>query len=391
MPGFSRFLERRPGIDLESFFNPLATFERVVIASPGEDRQRTIGSLTVEPLPDAAPRPWAIALGEGFYGRSDPLAEEVRNLAARHRAGLLVQRYGGPLFHGLPVVWAARRLGLPALVTLQNDYAAIRRRRPLPRRWARRLVEPLVWRYLLRHATAVWCVSDHVRALAMAAGAAANKLVTIPNKEDLERLGRGPDPETAAGLDGEIDLPGWSVRRPVFLSVGRLIAQKNYPRMLAAFGRFQRTHPSAVWVIVGQGPLRSELEKEIRRMDLADAVWIIGRDLAIDELAALYHRADALLFVSLFEGQGRVAYEAMACGTPVVGSESPPINEMVIDGETGATADPRSPANIRAAMERTVSADLSDPCRAAASRYDLGRVGRLEADLYRRLLASGEP
>ncbi len=386
MPGFSRFAGRRPGLDLERFFNPLATFERVVIASPGERRRQTIGSLRIEPLPAATPRPWAIGFGEGAFGRLDPLARRIRKLAAGHRVRLLAQRYGGPLFHGLPVVWAARRLGLPALITLQNDYAAIRRRRPAGRRWARRLLDPPGWRYLLRHAAAIWCVSDHVRSLALASGA-QDRLLTIPNKEDLKSLSGGPHPEVASRLRQQVELPDSGERRPLFLSVGRLVAQKNYPRMLAAFSDFRRTRPGAGWVIVGQGPGRSRLERRIERLGLRDAVWIVGRDLTLEELAVLYHQADALLFVSLFEGQGRVAYEAMACGTPVVGSRRPPIAEMVIDGETGATADPASPPDIRDAMAKVLSVDLAGSCRRFARRYDLGHVEPLEADLYRRLLA----
>ncbi len=389
LPCFSRFAGRRPGLDLERFFNPQASFDRVVIASPGERRRQTLGSLRIEPLPAAASRPWAIGFGDSAFGRFDPLADQVRQLAARHQVRLLAQRYGGPLFHGLPVVWAARRLGLPALITLQNDYAAIRRQRPLGRRWARRLLDPPAWRYLLRHATAIWCVSEHVRARALEAGAPGASLLTIPNKEDLKSLRQAPAPDVCSRLRDRIDLPGQGERRPVFLSVGRLVAQKNYPRMLAAFGDFRRSHPGAAWIIVGQGPERSRLERRIERLGLRDAVWIVGRDLAIEELAVLYHGADALLFVSLFEGHGRVAYEAMACGTPVVGSRRPPIAEMVIDGETGATADPESPADIRDAMERVNQTDLAESCRCLAHRYDLDRVEPLEADLYRRLLASG--
>ena len=123
---------------------------------------------------------------------------------------------------------------------------------------------------------------------------------------------------------------------------------------------------------------------------------VFDRRLTAPELAVLYAAADALVFASRFEGQGRVAYEALACGTPVVGSRRPPITDMVIDGETGFTADPDSATEVAAAMERIAAGALSEEasterCRAVARRFDLSRVNPLEADLYRRLLAGEAP
>ncbi len=395
MPGFARHAERRPEGDLEDFFNPLATFERVVVASPGGP-QRELGSLSAVPLPPVPARPWTIALGELAYAAADPLAGAIRRLAAETRADLVAQRYGSPLFHGLPAVWAARRLGLPALVTLNNDYPAILAHKRPSARWARRLLEPAVWRYLFRHAAALWCVSGHVRRQALALGARRSKLVTIPNKEALDRFARPADPAVARRLLAEAGLPPAAERRPLLLSVGRLIEQKNYRRMLAAFADLAERHPAAAWVIVGRGPQRPLLADRIRRRGLERSVSIVGRDLAVGELAALYQRVDALFFVSRFEGHGRVAFEALACGTPVVGSARLPIAEMVIDGETGAVADPDSVAEIVAALERVGSGEIAreshgERCRAVARRYDLARINPLEADLYRRLLDRRRP
>ncbi len=237
----------------------------------------------------------------------------------------------------------------------------------------------------------MWCVSDHVRRRAVALGAPPSKLVTIPNKDDLERFARPADPAVARRLlDGV--LPGWQEWRPLLLSVGRLIEQKNYRRMLDAFARFVADHPDAAWVIVGRGSQRPLLEGRIRRLGLERAVVILGRDLTAAELAALYQAADALYFVSRFEGHGRVAFEALACGTPVVGSRHEPIAEMVLDGETGALADPDSVAEIAAALGRVASGEISRKalggrCREVAGRYDLAEVKPLEAELYLRLSA----
>lgn len=193
--------------------------------------------------------------------------------------------------------------------------------------------------------------------------------MTIPNKDVLDRFAEPAGTAAMERIADEIRLPGWRGRRPFLLSVGRLIEQKNYLRMLATYERFAATHPQAAWVIVGGGPQRADLTKRIHRRGLDDAACLLDRDLTADELAELYQHADALLFVSRFEGHGRVAFEALACD---------------------------SVAEIADALERVASGEVSrwrlgERCREVASRYDLARVNPLEADLYRRLLSGGAP
>ena len=99
------------------------------------------------------------------------------------------------------------------------------------------------------------------------------------------------------------------------LAVGRFYPQKGYPRMLRIFAAVRRCFPQEKLVICGDGPMRSEIEKQIMELELEDSVILAGICKNID---VYYRNADAMLFTSLFEGQPNVVLEAQTCGCPVI-------------------------------------------------------------------------
>jgi glycosyltransferase involved in cell wall biosynthesis len=96
----------------------------------------------------------------------------------------------------------------------------------------------------------------------------------------------------------------------------------------------------------------------------------LGR-LSLDDLRQAYREADMLVFPSRLEGFGYAAAEAMACGTPVITTESSALPEVVTDGETGILC----PVDDRDAFERAVRALGSDP----ELRQRMGRRARDDA------------
>ncbi|MFH1759248.1 MAG: glycosyltransferase family 4 protein [Patescibacteria group bacterium] len=128
---------------------------------------------------------------------------------------------------------------------------------------------------------------------------------------------------------------GISLDWPYFLFVGRLVVEKNLPFLLRAFQQF--TTPGVVnckLVMVGEGPLRTKLEKLAGQLGISDrVVWLGKRSLA--ELRELYGGAVATILPSFYEGFGKVIAESSLMGTPCVVTPFIPAKELVLDGKTG--------------------------------------------------------
>ena len=396
MPPFPVHAARRNWKDLNEFYNPLGTFDEVLIASVGEDSDGAPyqhGRLRIFPVHARTLRPWHYLAGERVAGYLSAAARQVLQIAREHGVSLIVQRYGGPLFHGLPAVWVARQLGVPSIITVQNDFdSSLRWDSSGVSRMRRQLAGVRLWPWLFDRAAAVWTVSDFLSRDAVRRGAHAERVVRIYNKDTIHSYRSPPEAGETERLFLELNMPADFQSAEILLSVGRLIEQKNYPRMLRAFAEVHRHHPNLKYVIVGQGHLRTALRRQIDALGLAGAVFMVTGYLNAPQLRILYHRALALLFCSNSEGQGRTPVEAIACGTPVVGADREPTPELIADGENGLLADPDSVPAMADAIRRLVSepplaAGMRDACLRAAQRFDIDVINPQEAALYERVLA----
>jgi glycosyltransferase involved in cell wall biosynthesis len=111
--------------------------------------------------------------------------------------------------------------------------------------------------------------------------------------------------------------------------------------------------------LIGDGPLRAELEAYVSELRLADRVVFRGRQ-SSDAVREATRRSDVAVLAAiqtadgLMDGIPNVLVEAMAMGRPVVASNLPGIRELVVDGETGLLAEPRDPASLARALTRLV-------------------------------------
>ncbi|WP_080239448.1 glycosyltransferase family 4 protein [Spirosoma rigui] len=134
-----------------------------------------------------------------------------------------------------------------------------------------------------------------------------------------------------------------------FIFVGRLIAFKNLPMLLACFAEARQQVPEAHdWgvVLLGDGPEQPLLEQLIKTLNLTDSVQLLpGRPwFTVPDILAL---ANVLVLPSTSEPWGLVVNEAMACGLPVlVSSRCGCVPDLVHDGQNGYVFDPAQPGEL---------------------------------------------
>lgn len=136
------------------------------------------------------------------------------------------------------------------------------------------------------------------------------------------------------GADTQFYTPDWERPRnprPTVLFVGSLRSRKHPELMLVAAARF----PQADFRIVGEGPMRPELEAQMARQGLRN-VTLPGA-MGAEKLREEYRQAHVFFFPSTFEGSPKVIVEAAACGLPVICRDSYSV-ETVLHGVTGYQA-----------------------------------------------------
>jgi glycosyltransferase involved in cell wall biosynthesis len=115
---------------------------------------------------------------------------------------------------------------------------------------------------------------------------------------------------------------------PVVLAVGRLVPQKDFALLLEAFASVRRTR-AATLVVLGEGPLRPELERQARVLGIAADVSFPG--FCANPYPAMA-AADVFVLSSRWEGSPGALIEAMACGARVVATDCPSGPRQVLDG-----------------------------------------------------------
>lgn len=187
------------------------------------------------------------------------------------------------------------------------------------------------------------------------AGVPAGKVLVVRNGIDLQGF-------DAAASAPPAELP--SSRGAVVCCVARMEEQKGHVYLLQAFAEALRGREAELW-LVGDGPLREELEALARELGIAERVAFLGRR---GDVPAVLARGDLVVLPSLWEGLPNAVIEAMAARRAVVATDVDGTPEVAIDGRTALLVPPRDPAALAAGMARL----LDD----AALRQRLGRAGR---------------
>jgi glycosyltransferase involved in cell wall biosynthesis len=199
---------------------------------------------------------------------------------------------------------------------------------------------------------------------------------------DLDRFRRDlADPARVAGYRGGA--------APVVGAIGRLVPQKAMHVLIAATPALLEAHPALRVLIVGDGPLRADLEAQAARLGVAHAVRFAGYQ---EDVVSAYAAMDVFVLPSRDEGFGLVFLEAMAVGVPVVGTRVIGSEDAVEDGVTGLLVPYADPAALAAAVRGILaSPDLAGRLRDTAAErvrrvYSREQCAARVEELYRELL-----
>jgi glycosyltransferase involved in cell wall biosynthesis len=151
----------------------------------------------------------------------------------------------------------------------------------------------------------------------------------------------------------------------IVLAVGQLIPRKNPLGLLEAFSRLQDRLEDAALVIVGEGPLRSELERLV--VDRRFRRVIFTGHVQPDELPLYYAAADLFVDLTLRDHWSQVVGEAMAAGLPALVSSADHAGELIEDGVSGFVVDPADVDGVSSLALRLLETDRNAKSVGAAA------------------------
>jgi len=223
--------------------------------------------------------------------------------------------------------------------------------------WSGRWSLPLL-RFLWSRADGLICISHAVRDWLIAGGMPADRAKVIYYGIEPDRFSQSP-----------LDLrKEWALNGSAIIgSIGRLEPRKGHDCLIEAMALVGKHLPNALLLIAGHDSwgYGSTLERRIDELGLKERVRLIGFQ---DDIVSFLSALDMFAFGSKSEGFGQVLIEAMAMAKPVVASRITPLNEIVVDGETGSLAECGNAKSFAEAIARL----LMDP----EKRERMGASGR---------------
>lgn len=198
---------------------------------------------------------------------------------------------------------------------------------------------------ILKKADRVTVISNYLKDYVISQGVKENKVVLIPNGVDIEEFNTNIIPEPRENLNV-------SENHKVIISTSRLVPKNGLSGLIDAIPYIKAEASKPVkLIIIGSGPLKSELEKKIIDKGLSGKVEILDEK-KHTELPRFLRTADVFVRPSLSEGLGNSFLEAMAVGLPVIGTTKiagvvkTGIADFIKEGETGLSCNPNDSKDI---------------------------------------------
>ncbi|MCL5037624.1 MAG: glycosyltransferase [Chloroflexi bacterium] len=234
-----------------------------------------------------------------------------------------------------------------------------------------------------------------------------SKYIIAPGREAKKRLEKigitTPVEVIPGGIDLELFSPfgGEKIRKSalgekgeyLLIYAGRLGKEKNLDYLISMMGDLYKRDSGVRLLIVGDGPVRHDLENRVKELGIKDAVIFQGY-VPREKIGPYYAASDLLVFSSHTETQGVVLVESLACGTPVIAVDAEAQNELLSGRGCGILVEggPEDFGRITFGL-------LHDPDRLkrmseeglkAARSYSRQSMGEKTLDIYRKALTKPE-
>jgi glycosyltransferase involved in cell wall biosynthesis len=243
------------------------------------------------------------------------------------------------------------------------------------------------WKY--RQVDLFIAASDAIKGVLEHDGIPTSRIVVVHDGIDVAKIQRLP----TVNLRAEYWLPQGV---PLLVNVGALVGHKGQKHLLDAMPHVLREVPDAHLVILGEGELRPQLERQIKELHVDKHALLAGFR---EDVLQLAKSADLFVMSSITEGLGSTALDAMAMKLAVVGTRAGGIPEAVVHGETGLLVAPGDPRALAGAIVRLLK---DTPLRERMGEAGAARVaehfgvarllnGTLQAYQTAQRIVSGDP
>lgn len=324
----------------------------------------------------------ALAQGLPFVfldrGRYDPrtLWDMLDLMRSRRIQVAHLQGFGSLTFGRL----AARRLGIPVIAHIHADHRVETMGYP----WFVRALD-----HLLAPGTAsVLAVSEFARDFAVTQqGFPEDRVEVVYNPVDVKRFRPPTDQERQASRRAL----GLAPSDRVVACLTRFHPVKGIDVLLDAWPEVAGRVGGARLLLIGEGPLREELEAQAAETCPAGSVRFLGYRVDVQETLAA---ADAAVLPSRAEGFSVAALEVLACGLPLVATRVGGNDRVVGNGRSGLLVDPEDPPALAAGLIEILSDDglrerLARGAAESVREYDLRAFARRLVERYARLAGRG--
>ena len=190
-------------------------------------------------------------------------------------------------------------------------------------------------------------VSESVKnSISRRLGVKAEKIEVIYNSIDFNDFKKNDAKQESARLKNEL---GVTAAEIVLVTVGRLNPPKGHQFLFKALALIKPYIPSFKLFVIGDGPIRKELEAHVTTVGLRKEIIFLGQRNDVKELLAL---SDIFVFPTLSEGMPISLLEAMALAVPCIASSIEPIREVITDSQTGYLFQPADSHDLASAIRR---------------------------------------